>query len=105
MATPSYEQSECDVCAERRQADQRAIDKGQALPCHDCGQPIPKYVNVDAGFDSFTADHKHFKQVQGRQGLQPVKRRLCRDCLAKDFELRYPGKKYPIKDAPPKITL
>lgn len=106
MAVATYEAGDCSICQRWRLEDAEALKDGQRPPCRDCKQEVPLYVNVDAGFDSFSVDHQHFKELaSANRGLEAKKRRLCKECSIKDFAKVYPGQKYPRKDSPPEVVL
>lgn len=61
--------------------------------CNDCGISIPEYPNMGRnGYQSFTVDHLHLVEMGvTHPGRKVINRRLCRECMAKDYQKAYPN--------------
>lgn len=115
---PAYQRTGCPVCAQWAAANREykkefraaiikdhpeKLAKTGAFPwcpsvCTNCQKPLPEegyeQGRVMEGFNSFTINHHHMKDVAGVAGRTAVLDRLCFDCLLVDWNVHYPDQEY-----------
>ena len=90
---PSYPENDCRMsgpCFGRK--EKYCADCKESIPNFDTGASNDfNYRGMSGnGFLSLTSDHNHIRQIKGMQGLQPVKRELCKVCYGVDRKAFYP---------------
>ncbi len=115
---PSYQRVGCPVCTKWRAAEKehQAEYRGYLLKnpellqknparalnppplCTSCTKELPaegyEQGRVMQGFNSFTVNHYHFKDVAGVGARSAIMDRLCFECLLADWKVNYPDKEY-----------
>lgn len=79
--------------------------EGQRL-CEDCWQPIPRYVHFPLGLVSPDSDgdaggnfiKSRPSAVEGKEGLEHLRKAVCLPCYVRAFARWYPGAELPDLD-------
>lgn len=76
--------------------------------CEDCWQPIPRYVDFPQGLTSPESAKYRATSVEGKEGIEALRKAVCLPCYHAAFQRAYPGAiSTPLSDLvyPPAVRL